>query len=148
MLPKENDGSTILAEKVLLTMESLRTCNPEMYAQWYCSANSRKQSLETSFLFEIGFIEKTIMNNWDKKFPDLGSHFGWWNGKDDNLSCVITFTLGITNKNDNIQNVCTLTMPYDKTYYNNQINSNLIHEIKRIGHDIWNPIEVKEFMRV
>jgi hypothetical protein len=147
LLPKKNEGSVALAEKVLTTMELLRTLNSEMYKEWYCGGNSREQALKNNFSFNINFIEQTILNNWNKKFPDLGSHFGWWNGKEDDFSCAITFTLGMTNSNENMHNVWTLTMPYDKMYYNKQINSNLIKEIENIGKKIWMPLEIKKFKR-
>lgn len=143
LLPKKNEGSTMLAEKVLLTMEFLRTLNPEMYKKWYRGGNSRKQALENPFSFSITFIEQTILDSWDKKFPDLGSRFGWWNGKEDEFTSGVLFSLGMTNSNPNINNVWTLTMPSDKTYYNEHISFDLIKAIEQKGIEIWEPIEIK-----
>lgn len=118
-----------------------------MYAQWYCCGYSRKQALKKTVSFDVDCIEIAIQNNWDKKFPVLGSHFGWWNGKEDDFSCGISFTLGMTSKNENIHNVWSLTMPYDEAYYNEHVSYDLIRKIKEFGDKVWNPIEIKEFNR-
>ena len=145
--PKGNDGSKDFAEKILQTIETLKTLNSELFEKWYEQAYSRKRALEKSVLFDINYIEHCVITNWDKKFPDLGFHFQWWNGKEDDFSCAISFNLGKTVNNDNLSNVWNISFPFDEKYYKEHVSLELIKEIKKMGKEIWQPLEIKEFER-
>jgi hypothetical protein len=93
-------------------------------------------------LLDAGHLADIIQKEWDKKMPELGSHFAFWTGNtDDEANAQVNFNIGQTNDNRHLRNMVGVSFPareglrYSKE---DQRISDIIALMKRA----WEPSEV------
>ena len=109
---KKKEQPEEIAKKILLFLNGLKKLDETEFSVWYQQGWSKKEALSKKVLFEEEYILNTVNKNWDKKFPELGTHFSFWTGKDDDLkNSLVSFMLGATSKNPNINSNLLLKIP-------------------------------------
>lgn len=141
---QKKEGSIIeLTDKVLLFLESLKKIDESLFSSWYEQGWSKKEALEKKVVFEKEFIQKVIEKAWDKKFPELGSHFTFWSGKDSNLyGAQISFRIGLISKNKYLNNIVNVSLPTSKELRTDK-NDPKIENIIKLIKETWNTKDIE-----
>lgn len=140
---KVNISAEELSQKVFEFLINLKEIDSSLFSQWYEKGNTRQEALENKIPLESSFFTEKIKKKWDKKFPDLGSSIGFWNGNiEDEKSSDISFRLGVTSKNKNINNNISISFPSFKELRITK-DDERIFKIKRLITYIWDPLEIK-----
>src|SRR5579859_7071352 len=79
-LPKKKESVEALAEKATLFLNGLKGIVPERFSAWFEQAWSKKTALQKEVTIDAGHLAGIIQKEWDRKFPELGSHFTFWSG--------------------------------------------------------------------
>jgi|SRR5690348_8259097 len=140
--PKKEETVELIADKIVNFLNGLHEIDPQLFNDWYEQAGSKKEALQKKVLINTEFIQGVVRKEWDKKFPELGSGFSFWSGKDDLEDVVLTFGVGMTTKNKNINNVINIKLPFDKTLRlkkDDEKVSQIVELIKRC----WNPVTME-----
>mgnify|MGYP000870876600 CR=1 FL=1 len=112
IVPKYKESSESLSKKVLNTLFLLREIDESLFTEWYEQGNSKKEALNLKLSLDIDSIEKIVLKEWDKKFPDLGSNFIFWSGKNNDLENTnISFRIGLLSQNKNLNNRVVISFP-------------------------------------
>jgi len=143
ILPKKEENIIELTDKVLLFIESLKKIDENLFFNWYEQGWSKKEALEKKVVFEKEFIQKVIEKAWDKKFPELGSNFTFWSGKDSNLyGAQISFRVGLISKNKYLTNIVNVSLPTSEELRIDK-NDPKIKNILKLIKEIWNTKDIE-----
>ncbi len=113
IIPKKNETTSYLTEKVLETLSGLRQIDNNLFENWYEQGGNKKEALRNKISFEYDNIEQLIKKNWDKKNSDLGCSFSLWTGNKIELSnTLISFRVGLISKNENLNNRIVISLPF------------------------------------
>ncbi|MDI9866328.1 hypothetical protein QM480_18455 [Flectobacillus sp. DC10W] len=135
-VPKQEENPEIISEKVFSFLHGLRNINESIFSDWFQQGWSKKEALSKKVDIEKNYLLSVVNKNWDKKFPELGTKFSLWTGKDNDLfNCISTFSLGKTTKNSNIRNIVTLVVPKQENVPD--IGENEIQSIISLMKEIW-----------
>ena len=135
-ISKQEEDSEKIVEKVLQFLNKLESINEIEFSNWFQQGWNKKESLEKKVFLEKDYLLNIINKSWDKKFPELGTRFTFWSGKDDDLfNSMIIFSLGITSKNIKISNIVTLKFPSIENAPS--IDEEKIKSILRLFKEIW-----------
>jgi len=131
-IPKMIEEPKEIATKVLRFLNGLKIIDELEFSNWYEQGWSKKEALSKKVILEEEYLISVINDNWDKKFPELGTLFSFWTGKDDNeVNSVVSFTLGTTSKNPNLKGKVLLKFP------NETFNEEKVKKIISLLQEIW-----------
>ena len=140
---KTNLSKEDISRNVIEFLVKLREIDMTLFSQWYEKGWTKQEAMKKKIPFEYNFIFNKVEENWDKKFPELGSSINFWNGSvDEEKSSQISFRVGTTSKNININNNLSILFPSFKTLRISEDNLKII-EITKLIEDIWKPIDIK-----
>jgi len=143
VIPKNKVTLDELSNKVLIFLKSLNQIDEKLFSDWYEQGWSKKEALKKKVSLEKEYIRKIIENEWDKKFPDLGSGFTFWTGKDDDMkNSRISFTIGLITKNEYLNNIVSLSLPKSDELKINK-NDERIKKIEKLIRDVWDSTEIE-----
>lgn len=111
-VPKQPKSSEVISEEIFTFLMGLKNIDAEVFTEWFQQGRSKKEALSKKVCIDKTYIQEVVNKHWDNKFPELGTHFSFWTGKDDDLfNSLISFLLGMTTKNKNLSNIVTLKIP-------------------------------------
>lgn len=141
---KDNEISVAeCAENIYEFLLILQKHNNVLFQKWYEQGNSKKEALKNKVELSQECFYKIVKQNWDKKFPHLGSSFTLWTGNiKEGHSASISFRLGAYGNKPHIKSSCVISFPYEgeqMRFYMEETNrQNLIKLM--IGY--WKPNKV------
>jgi len=142
-LPKTATGAKTLAIKILHFLSSLREIDNDLFPDWYEQGKTQKEAKERKVVFETTYLENVISGEWDKKFPELGSTFSFWTGKDNDIeNSKLNFSVGKTTTNKHLSNIVGISLPR-KTDMLIKRDDERIKKIITLMKSIWNPLEIE-----
>jgi len=93
-------------------------------------------------LFDASYLAGVIGKEWDKKFPDLGSHFTFWSGDEEELDGVeVSFMIGATSGNQQIRNAVMASFPHKEAFWPRK-DDQRVKDIVALMKKIWGVTEV------
>lgn len=142
-IPKKKETTADLSDKILFFLDSLKQIDEDLFSIWFEQGWSQKEALEKKVVFEKEFIQKVIEKAWDKKFPELGSHFTFWSGKESDLyGTQISFKIGLISDNKNLRNRVIVSLPTSKELRINR-NDQKIENIIKLIKEIWSTKDIE-----
>lgn len=134
--PKMDKPVSEWAAMVLNFLNRLKQIDSALFGTWFQQAYSKKKALNMPVEFDVGFIAKLVIKEWDKKLPALGSHFAFWTGKEDeSKNAMISFGIGRTSKNENIVNTVSVRLPADRNV--GKLSDTQLKQITSALKEIW-----------
>ena len=142
-LPKVAIDAKDLSIKVLHFLGSLKEIDKELFSEWYEQGKTKKEAQERKVIFDATYLENVINREWDKKFPELGSTFIFWTGRNnDSENVKLNFSIAKTTSNKFLSNVVGISFPQCKDL---QIvkDDKRFKDITVTMKTIWNPLEIE-----
>ncbi len=134
-VPKKKEYPEEIAKNVLKFLNGLKIIDESEFSSWHEQGWSKKESLSKKVSFEEEYLLGIVNKCWDKIFPELGTHFSFWTGKDDFDSSLVSFNLGMTTKNKNLSANVRIEIP---TEFNAPtLNDEKVKEIVALMQEIW-----------
>ena len=134
-VPKQKEQPETIAQKVLAFLEGLKIIDEVEFSNWYEQGGSKKEALSKKVLFEPDFLLNKVNENWDKKFPELGTHFSFWSGRDGVFDSSVSFNLGKTTTNTKLNTKVIIEIPIEANAPT--LNNEKVQEIIALMQDIW-----------
>jgi len=107
---------------------------------WFEQDRSKKKALQMEVLIDKDYIKQIIVKNWDKKFATLGSTFAFWSGKQNDMdNYQVGFTIGLTSKNENLNNNIYIRFPCSNASITAE--SIVVKQLKECILKIWTVID-------
>lgn len=142
VLPKKEETVELIADKIVNFLNGLHAIDSQLFNDWYETGWSKKEALQKKVLINTDFITEIVKKEWDKKFPELGSKFSFWSGKDDLEDVDLSFGLGKTIENKNIKNAINISFPFDERLRLKK-DDEKVSQIVELIKKCWNPISVE-----
>lgn len=135
-VPKKKEQPEEIAKKVLKFLNGLKAIDEREFSDWYEQGWSKKEALSKKVLIEEEYLLNKVNKRWDRKFPELGTRFSFWTGKDDDLlNCLVSFNLGKTTKNPNLNANVRLEIPIEANAPT--LNDEKVKAIIVLMQEIW-----------
>lgn len=135
-IPKQQQSSDSISDKVSTFLQGLKSLNESLFSDWYQQGWSKKEAQSQKVELDKSHLLEIVNKSWDKKFPELGTKFTFWTGKDnDLLNSTVTFSLGKVTKNVNLTNIITLQIPDQINV--SDIGENEIQSIISLLKEVW-----------
>jgi len=98
--------------------------------------------MKKEVMIDAGHLAGIIQKEWDKKMPQLGSHFTFWTGKaNDEENAEVNFNIGQTNDNKHLRNVVGVSFPASEGLRYPK-DDRRIQDIVALIKRTWNPMEI------
>jgi hypothetical protein len=135
-VPKKKESPEEIAKQILKFLNGLKSIDEAEFSEWYELGWSKKEAQSNKVPFEEEYLLGKINKRWDKQFPELGTHFSFWNGKDDDdANSLVSFILGVTSKNPNLSANVRIEIPSEENIPT--LNEEKVKRIVALMQDIW-----------
>ena len=135
-VPKVKETPEEIAKQILKFLNGLKCIDEVEFSAWYEQGWSKKEAQSKKVPFEEEYLLKKVNKRWDKQFPELGTSFSFWTGKnDEDSNSSVSFTLGMSTKNVNISANVLLKIPIEANAPT--LNEEKVKEIVTLMQDIW-----------
>lgn len=135
-VPKVKETPEEIAKQILKFLNGLKSIDEVEFSEWYEQGWSKKEALSKNVLLTEDYLSNTIKENWDKQFPEMGTNFSFWNGKEDDIfGSLISFDLGIYTQNPKLNANVLLEIPIEANAPT--LNEEKVKEIVTLMQDIW-----------
>ncbi|NCI50330.1 hypothetical protein GWC95_10385 [Sediminibacterium roseum] len=132
-LKKGHTKPESLPVKVLEFLKSLRDIDAQLFSTWFEQGQSKKQALSKEVRFEERYIAELITKEWDDKFPELGSTFMLWSGKDSEVkNTKVSFRIGVTSSKSHATEFIGISMPFEVSLQPEKDDRRIIDIVKLI----------------